>query len=86
MNALLFIRKHVLRTLQGDIAAITQVAPSTVSRWEAGQIQPNLDEIARLREACLHRVGAWDEDWLFDPPDPETFRIPKKRRKRVAVE
>jgi len=65
MNALRFIRKDVLSLSQAEMAAIAGVSQGTVSKWEAGDLDPSLDEMSRIRDSAISRGLTWDDGWFF---------------------
>lgn len=69
MNALRHIRKTVLDLSQAEIAAIAEVSQGTVSKWENGELNPNMDEMARIRAAAIARGLPWDDSWFFETPE-----------------
>lgn len=68
MSALRFIRKDVLSLSQAELAAVAEVSQGTVSKWEAGELAPSLDEMSKIRDAAIARGVAWDDRWFFDAP------------------
>jgi predicted transcriptional regulator len=71
MSALRFIRKDILDLSQAELAAVAEVSQGTVSKWEAGELTPSLDEMSRIRAAAISRGVAWDDRWFFDAPATE---------------
>jgi predicted transcriptional regulator len=71
MSALRFIRKDVLGFSQAELAAVAEVSQGTVSKWEAGDLTPSLDEMSRIRAEALSRGLTWDDRWFFDSPAAE---------------
>ena len=73
MNPVLHIRKAVLGISQVDFAAIAGVRQGTVSKWEAGQLEPDRAELGRIRQAVIDRGLEWDDSLFFSaPPCGET--------------
>ncbi|WP_456789931.1 helix-turn-helix transcriptional regulator [Bradyrhizobium sp. USDA 4472] len=68
MSALRFIRKDVLGFSQAELAAVAEVSQGTVSKWEAGELAPSLDEMSKIRAAALSRGIAWEDGWFFAVP------------------
>ena len=68
MSAIARIRKELLGLTQAELAAITGVTQATVSRWERGELFPNLRELALIREAAkAAKPDAWDDSLIFEP-------------------
>lgn len=71
MSTLLHIRKDVLAISQAEMAAIARTSQATVSRWENGELQPDLRQMKRIRAFALERGLGWDDSLFFDlPPAP----------------
>lgn len=68
MSALRFIRKDVLALSQAELAAVAEVSQGTVSKWEAGELTPSLEEMSRIRGVAIASGIAWDDRWFFDVP------------------
>lgn len=60
------IRKHVLGMTQVELAALTQVGQATVSRWENGELEPDRQQMATIREAVIAQGKPWKDEWFFD--------------------
>ena len=65
MSALVRIRKDVFSVTQAEMGVIAGVPQATISRWEAGLLEPSLTELARIRSEALRRGVAWDDSWFF---------------------
>lgn len=65
---MLHIRKTVLGLSQAEIAVVACVSQGTVSKWEAGQLEPSRAELARIRDAVKARDLPWDDRWFFESP------------------
>lgn len=59
------IRKNVLDLTQTAFASITGVAQSTVSRWENGELNPDVEEYRRIRQAVVERGSEWNDAWVL---------------------
>ena len=71
MSAIAHIRKSVLGLSQAELAARTGVAQATVSRWEKGELFPNLRELRIIRDEALAKdPEGWRDEWLFEAPQP----------------
>jgi DNA-binding transcriptional regulator YiaG len=66
MNTLKHVRIAVFRCNQVEFAAIAGVRQGTVSRWEAGQLQPSLQQMRLIREEAKRRGIVWDDRWFFE--------------------
>lgn len=70
MTPIEHIRKNVLKLSQSAFADLAGTTQPTVSRWENGSLEPNREEMARIREKAVE-IGAWDDRWFFEaPPQP----------------
>lgn len=68
MKPIEYIRKHVLKITQAEMAAIADVTQATVSRWEKGEFGPSLDEAARIRAEAAAREIPLDDSVFFEVP------------------
>jgi len=68
MNPLLHIRKNVLGVTQTEMAAIAGTRQATVSRWEAGELEPSRDQMQLVRQAAAERGVEWSDTWFFESP------------------
>lgn len=68
MNPLLHIRKNVFGLTQAEMAVIAVVSQGTVSKWEAGALAPDADELKRIRAEATKRGLPWDDRWFFETP------------------
>jgi predicted transcriptional regulator len=69
MHPIEHIRKNVFGVSQVVLATITGVTQATVSRWEAGELEPSREEMGRIREEARSRGIAWDDTWFFETPN-----------------
>lgn len=72
MRPIEHIRKNIFGASQavfGDIAGTTQ---ASVSRWESGDQDPDLEEMAKIREAARVRGLVWDDRFFFEVPVIDT--------------
>lgn len=76
MSILAAIRKEKLGITQAELAAICEVAQSTVSRWESGDDEPSLSHIGRiLRYAAENSIELASDEFF-------TEWSPRKTKKR----
>lgn len=68
MGPIEHIRKKILDVSQAELARIAETTQPTVSRWEAGELEPSRAEMARIRDAVMARGIAWDDLWFFEAP------------------
>lgn len=68
------IRKHVLGLSQAEMATLTDVSQGTVSRWENGELEPDRQQMAVIRDAAAARGIHWRDEWFFDAAQiPQTM-------------
>jgi hypothetical protein len=65
--AMQHLRTMVFETTQEMMGAIAGRSHAIVSRWEAGQVPPGLDELLRLRSYALALELPWNDAILLDP-------------------
>lgn len=68
MNTVLHLRKNILKLSQAELAEVAKTTQATVSRWENGELSPDLDQLTRLRQEVLSRELTWDDAWFFEAP------------------
>jgi predicted transcriptional regulator len=69
MNPILRIRRDILRVSQVEMGLIAGGASqATVSRWENGELEPNLSQIALIRAEIKRRRLRWKDIWFFEVP------------------
>lgn len=68
MGPIEHIRKEILGISQAEMARIAETTQPTVSRWEAGELEPSRAEMARIRAAVITRGKPWDDLWFFEAP------------------
>jgi transcriptional regulator with XRE-family HTH domain len=81
MNAIVKI-KSVLGATQADLARITDRNQATISRWEAGDGVPNLEDLRKLRAEFLDRGIEWSEE--FWAGEPEAANPPPQKPMEAA--
>lgn len=67
MNPMLHIRRDVLKVSQAELGRIAGASQATVSRWEAGELEPNWRQLAETRAEIKRRRLAWKDSWFFEP-------------------
>jgi len=67
MNQIEYVRKHILRVTQTEMARIAKVTQATVSRWEAGEFGPSQDELRLIRNEAIERGILWNDAVFFEP-------------------
>lgn len=68
MSAIEYIRRHVFGLSQALFAEIANVSQATVSRWEAGGLEPDREQMRSIRDEARRRGLPWQDDWFFDAP------------------
>lgn len=68
MNAISHIRKSILGVTQSTMAEIADTRQATVSRWETGELLPDIEHMRAIRAEVQRRHLAWDDSWFFDCP------------------
>jgi predicted transcriptional regulator len=68
MRPIKHIRKSVLKISQAMLGEIAGTTQASVSRWETGELEPSLEEMARIRTAARDRGIEWDDRWFFETP------------------
>lgn len=71
MSIIQRIRTSVLGVSQKELAAIAETSQGTVSRWETGELHPDLAQLARIRNHVLSLGKRWDDSWFFEAPNSE---------------
>lgn len=69
MNAIAHIRQEILKVPQSVLADITGTTQATVSRWENGELHPDIEQMAAIRRAAIDSGVSWDDRWFFETPD-----------------
>ncbi|MGN6538923.1 MAG: hypothetical protein ACTHKQ_24750 [Mesorhizobium sp.] len=68
MNTVLHIRKNVLNVTQSEFGAIAGAGQGVVSRWERGELFPDLAQLSSIRSEVLKRGFQWNDAWFFEAP------------------
>lgn len=63
---MLRIRKSILGMTQVELAAVAGVSQGTVSKWEAGELEPDRVQLGLIRSAVIGRELVWDDSWFFE--------------------
>ncbi len=71
MNPMKHIRANVFDVTQADFAKLAGVTQTTVSRWERGELMPDLGGLIRIRQAASERRLRWSDSWFYEIPPPE---------------
>lgn len=71
MKPIEYIRKRVFGVSQAAFGEIAGTTQASVSRWEAGELHPGLEEMERIRSEALARGNEWDDSLFFATPTPE---------------
>jgi transcriptional regulator with XRE-family HTH domain len=66
MNNMARIRREVFCETQAAYAAIAGISQGTVSRWEAGELDPTRPQLARIRREARRRKLRWRDSWFFE--------------------
>lgn len=72
MTPMLHVRKHVLGLSQVDLAVVAKTTQGTISKWESGELEPDRDQLALIREEIQRRDIDWDDRWFFEIPNSPT--------------
>lgn len=67
MTAVVQIRKR-FRMTQAEFAVVAGATQPTVCRWEKGELEPDRDQLSRIRSHALDTGLPWDDAWFFDAP------------------
>ena len=70
MLAIQNIRKNVLSVTQADLARLCSVSQGTVSKWERGELAPDLAAMRAIREEAARRGINWDDALFFKDLTP----------------
>lgn len=71
MSPILQVRKRVFGISQAELAAIAGTSQGTVSKWEAGELEPDREQLGLIRSAALARGLEWSDAWFFEPAPSE---------------
>jgi DNA-binding transcriptional regulator YiaG len=71
MSPILQVRKRVFGISQAELAAIANTSQGTVSKWEAGELEPDREQLALIRSAAIDRGLEWSDAWFFEPAPTE---------------
>ena len=68
MRAIEHIRRNVFKVTQTAFSAIAGTTQTSVSRWESGDQEPGLEEMASIRREAQRRGLEWDDRLFFESP------------------
>lgn len=68
MTPISYLRKTVLNVTQAELARITGASQATVSRWEAGELEPNARQLRAIRDTAIAAGVEWNDSWVLDAP------------------
>lgn len=71
------IRVNLFGATQAEFALIAGSTQPTVSKWERGELSPNLEEAARIAREAKTRGLDWNSDLFFGVPAGQTDPAPK---------
>lgn len=66
MKPMQHIRKALLRVSQSEMATIASTTQATVSRWEKGELSPDLTQMTRIRDEVQARGIEWSDSFFFE--------------------
>lgn len=69
MSYMLHIRNVVFGVTQRELADIAGTKQATVSRWESGELFPDQEQMARIRDTAIERGLDWSDSWFFELPE-----------------
>lgn len=72
MQIVQHIRKSILELNQAEFAVIALTTQATVSRWESGELSPDLNQLAAIRAEVLRQEKEWNDTWFFEAPVQES--------------
>ncbi len=64
--ALKLIRTTIFKIRQDEMAGIADTSQATVSRWEKGDLVPDLQQMSAIRAEARSRGIKWKDDWFFN--------------------
>lgn len=68
MPPMYYIRKSVMRISQAEMAALAKTTQGSVSKWENGEMEPDREQLARIRAEIHRRRLDWQDRWFFEAP------------------
>lgn len=51
------------------MAKIADTTQATVSRWEKGELEPDRDQLAMIRDEAVKKGRNWSDLWFFEVPE-----------------
>jgi transcriptional regulator with XRE-family HTH domain len=79
MRPIEHIRRHVFDLSQAAFGEIAGTTQASVSRWESGNQDPDLEQMARIREAARSRGLPWNDGLFFKTPE-SVADLPERAR------
>lgn len=71
---MLYVRKFILDLTQGEFAEIAKTSQGTISKWEAGELEPDRAQLALISEEIQRRRIKWNDTWFLRLP-PDAARV-----------
>ena len=68
MRPIAHIRQSVFGMSQASFGELAGTTQATVSRWENGELEPDREQLNRIRAAAAERGFDWDDSWFFEVP------------------
>lgn len=72
MRPIAHIRQSVFSMSQAAFGELAGATQATVSRWEKGELEPDREQLNRIRAAAAERGVPWEDSWFFEIPDGVT--------------
>lgn len=69
------IRTSVFKLKQSEFAEIADTTQATVSRWEAGELEPDRVQLAKIRVEAEKRQLPWNDEWFFVSDGQENVEV-----------
>jgi transcriptional regulator with XRE-family HTH domain len=86
MRPIAHIRKDLFKLSQAAFGAVAGTSQATVSRWESGELEPSLEQIARIRSAAIQAGLQWRDELLFEPQEAAAIgQVGRRSHLRGAI-